>query len=98
MKVAANIPNIKTIPIDCCVIAPAPVANASGKIPKRKDKIVIIIARKRRLPAFIAESIILTPDSLCSLANSTIRMAFLAAKATSKTGDEQDKTNLCKSI
>ena len=67
------------------MIAPAPVAKARGKIPNKKERMVITMARKRKLPALMADSIMPMPLSLCSFANSTIRIAFFAARATSKT-------------
>ena len=61
--------------------AAAPLAITSGISPRIKAKLVIITARKRSLAPSVAASSTGTPFSRCSLANSTMRMAFFAASA-----------------
>ena len=50
-----------------------------------KAKLVIITGRKRSRAPSIADSTIDLPCWRCSIANSTIRIAFLAASAISTT-------------
>ena len=85
INVAAIIPPSTITPMDLIVIAPAPVATASGITPKTKERMVIMMALKRDLAAYRAASFIGTPSSRCSLATSTIRMAFLDDRPISRT-------------
>jgi hypothetical protein len=72
--------------------APAPVATASGSVPKMKASDVIRIGRKRSRAAMTAASASVLPFSNRAFVNSTIRMAFLIASPTvvSKTDLEVD--------
>ena len=60
--------------------APAPLAKARGRQPMMAVKAVMRIGRRRSLDAMTTASIGSMPLSTRSLANSTMRMAFLAAK------------------
>ena len=73
------------VPIDWRLAAPAPVAIISGTTPRMKAKAVIRIGRSRSRAASIAASTISRPSSRRRLANSTIRIAFLAASPISMT-------------
>ena len=57
----------------------------TAKKPRIEEKDVIKIARKRSSAELAAASLMLKPSHHCSLANSTIRIAFLLARATSST-------------
>jgi hypothetical protein len=57
---------------------PAPVASASGNTPRMKAIDVITMGRKRSRAASVAASMALLPCACRSLANSMIRIAFLA--------------------
>ncbi len=65
--------------------APAPVATIMGTTPRMKANEVIRIGRKRRVEALTAASAGVSPASRRILANSTMRMAFLAASPISMT-------------
>ena len=80
MKVAVDTPPRTPMPIAFCAAAPAPVATASGRTPRVKAIEVIRIGRSRRRAASTVASIRLLPRFSCSAANSTIRMAFFAAR------------------
>src|SRR5215467_7819793 len=84
-QVTPNIPNNTAVPSDCRISAPAPVATASGATPKMKAREVIRIGRRRVRAACTAASLEATPSSSFWRANSTIRMAFLAARPTRTT-------------
>lgn len=85
ITVAATMPLNTVVPIDRRLAAPAPVEISSGTVPRMKASAVISTARKRwRAPA-TAASTIDRPSARCSRANSTIRMAFFAARPTSST-------------
>ena len=78
--VAVSMPPITDVPIAMRLLAPAPVERASGRTPKMKLKLVMMIGRKRMRAASSAASMIRMPFfSPCS-ANSIIRMAFFAAR------------------
>ena len=81
--VAASIPPNTVKPIVRLATAPAPVATTSGITPKINAIEVITIGRKRRLTASSVEVIRSSPRSTRTLANSTIRMAFFAARPIS---------------
>jgi len=63
--------------------APAPEASISGTTPRMKAKAVIRIGRKRRRADSSAASSIPMPPSCLAFANSTIKIAFLAASPIS---------------
>ena len=65
--------------------APAPDASMSGTTPRMNAKAVMRIGRKRSFAASSAASIAGFPCSRCALANSTMRIAFLAARPMSMT-------------
>ncbi len=74
------------VPIDCRLAAPAPVANISGTTPRMKAKAVIRIGRRRSRRRFhrrVDDRQALLARG--ALANSTIRMAFFAARPISMT-------------
>ena len=78
-------PKNTAVPSDCRISAPAPVAIASGSTPKMKANEVIRIGRSRVRAAMTAASKRSLPCASPWRANSTIRMAFLAASPTSTT-------------
>ena len=73
-------PPITAVPIARWLAEPAPLAIASGKVPRMKASEVMMIGRKRRCAASIAASIALFPASCASFANSMIRIAFFAER------------------
>ena len=73
------------MPIDALALAPAPLATTSGATPRMKAKEVITIGRKRARAASTAASKIGMPSARISRANSTIRIAFFAESAMSRT-------------
>ena len=77
-------PNATAVPIAWRISAPGPTAITSGMTPKMKAKLVIRIGRRRERAAWTAASNGFMPcsSSPCR-ANSTIRIAFLAASAIS---------------
>ena len=85
MKVAASMPPNTPVPIERRAAAPAPVANTSGTTPSTNASEVITIGRKRRRAASTAASSALMPSACFCAANSTIRIAFLAARPISVT-------------
>src|SRR5579875_397171 len=78
-KVAANMPPNTVQPMVARATAPAPVAKAKGNTPNIKAMEVMIMGRNLSLTASSVAGITSIPLSTLSLANSTIRMAFLAA-------------------
>ena len=70
------------VPIARCAPEPAPEAMASGSTPRPKASDVMMIGRRRSLTAAIVASISPAPFSRFSLANSTIRIAFLEVRPT----------------
>ena len=78
-------PENTAVPSDWRISAPAPCAIISGTTPRMKAKEVIRIGRRRVRAASTAASNRLIPSSSACLANSTIRIAFLAARPTSTT-------------
>ena len=85
IKVAASMPPMTVVPKTRRETAPDPVAIASGTVPRINAKAVIRIGRKRSFaPASVASKSGL-PFSYSSFANSTMRMAFLAARPISIT-------------
>ena len=80
MPVAASIPPMTSVPIICRAMAPEPLASASGTLPKINAKDVISIGRSRSLAPDSAASSSASPFSCSFFANSTMSMAFLAAR------------------
>ena len=78
--VTPSIPLNTATPSATRISAPAPLASTSGTTPRMKAKEVIKIGRSRKRQASTVASIRLAPWSCFCLANSTIRMAFLAAR------------------
>ncbi len=68
------------VPSACCVSELAPDAMTKGTTPQVKAREVIRIGRKRSLAAATVASTKLIPSSLSILANSTIKIAFLAER------------------
>ena len=83
MEVAANIPTITTVPRIRREVAPAPEAIHNGADPKMKANEVIRMGRKRKRAPSSAASIKSRPFSNSALANSTIKIAFFAARPIS---------------
>ena len=82
MPVAISIPKNTVVPIEWRLTAPAPPATSSGETPKMKASDVIRIGRSRSRAASDAALSSGTPCSCSELANSTIRIAFLAERPT----------------
>ena len=78
--VAKSMPENVVTPIARRLAEPAPEATTNGHTPKMNDHAVIKTARNRKLAAVTADSYTDFPLARCSLANSTIKMAFLLAK------------------
>ena len=76
--VPTRMPPITPVPMARWLAEPAPVATASGSTPSEKASEVMTMGRKRRWAAASAASNALLPWACRSLANSMIRMAFLA--------------------
>src|SRR5438876_5803829 len=79
MRLAANMPPITVVPMICRATDPAPDAVHNGTQPRINANDVIRIGRRRSLAPSSAASTSDLPFSYSSLANSTIRIAFLAA-------------------
>ena len=84
-QVEASMPLATAMPSDCRDAAPAPVARISGTTPRIKVKDVMRIGRKRRRAASTAASRMERPSARRWRAISTMRMAFLAESAMSRT-------------
>ena len=69
-----------TDPMAVRLSAPAPVARTSGTAPRIVEITVITIGRSRSTAASTTASRTLAPESRNWLANSTIRMPFLAIR------------------
>ena len=80
--VAEIMPPATPVPMSCRLADPAPVLNASGITPRMNASDVIRIGRNRKCAASSVASIKPLPCACKSLANSTMRMAFLADKPT----------------
>ncbi len=78
--VAAIMPPATPVPTAMRLAAPAPRATSSGTIPSTKASEVMIMGRRRNFTAAIVASKVLLPSASSSIANSTMRMAFLAAR------------------
>ena len=85
MTLAAIIPPITVVPMIWRATEPAPVAVHNGTQPRTNANDVIKIGRRRSLAPASAASARGFPFSYSSLANSTIKIAFLAAKPMSIT-------------
>ncbi|KAG1319295.1 hypothetical protein G6F63_014808 [Rhizopus arrhizus] len=72
-------PPITPVPMAWRELAPAPVEIAIGITPMMNANDVIRTGRKRRRAASMVASRRFLPAARCSTANSTIRIAFLAA-------------------
>ncbi len=82
MQVAASMPPMTAVPMAWRLLAPAPALTARGTQPRMKASEVITMGRKRRREACMAATSRLRPSRQDSTANSTMRMAFLAARPT----------------
>ncbi len=85
MPVAASMPPMTTVPRIRRETAPEPVAVQSGTQPRMKANEVIKIGRNRMRAPVSAASMRDLPFSYSSRANSTMRIAFLAARPMSIT-------------
>ena len=85
MKVAASMPPITGQPSAWRLAEPAPEDRTSGTQPRMKASEVMTMGRKRCLADSIAASAGPSPSSILSTANSTMRIAFLAASPMSVT-------------
>jgi hypothetical protein len=83
--VAAIMPAKTAVPNERRAPAPAPLAITRGTTPRMKANEVMRIGRSRIRAASTAASTIDRPSSRRSLANSTMRMAFFAARPISVT-------------
>ncbi len=79
-KVTPSMPLKTVTPSGTRISAPAPLATARGTTPRIKAKAVMRIGRKRVRDASTMASTRLMPESSSCLANSTTRIAFLAAR------------------
>ena len=82
---ATIIPKNTPVPIPCRLAEPGPLAKTSGNIPRMKASDVITMGRNRKCAAFTTALTTVFPFSTSSLANSTIRIAFLATNQISIT-------------
>ena len=79
-SVAVIMPPITPVPMARWLAEPAPEETTSGNTPRMKAIEVMRIGRKRRCTASSVASITPLPCATRSLANSMIRMAFLAER------------------
>ena len=93
MSVAASMPPKTVVPRMRRDAAPEPVAMQSGTTPRMKASAVIRIGRRRRRAPARAASAIEAPRSCSALANSTMRIAFLAASPISITRPISENTS-----
>ena len=84
-RVTPSIPENTAMPIARRISLPAPLPKISGSTPAQKAIEVIRIGRRRSRQAWRTASSNVCPRSSSSLANSTIRIAFLQASPTSTT-------------
>ncbi len=68
------------VPMACWLLAPAPWVTVRGRTPSRKASEVMTMGLRRMEAAVIAAALKLLPCLTRDLANSTIRMAFLAER------------------
>jgi hypothetical protein len=92
--VATSMPEKTASPITFLASAPAPDAMTSGTTPRMKAKAVMRMGRKRSWAAPRAASARGCPSWNFMRANSTMRMAFLAARPMSMTRPIWAKTLL----
>ena len=78
--VAATMPPATPVPTAWRLDAPAPRATTSGSMPSTKASDVMTIGRRRSFTAASVASRVLLPVASSSIANSTMRIAFLAAR------------------
>ncbi len=96
MRVAASMPPTTVVPRTWRERAPAPWEITSGRTPRMKAKAVMRIGRRRtRAPASAASKSV-WPRSYSSLQNSTMRMAFLAARPITMIRPIWEKTSSSK--
>ncbi len=84
-KVDTNMPPATAVPTEWRASCPAPEAKTSGSTPRMNASDVIRMGRSRSREASIAASMTESPLCRSCSANSTIRMAFLAASPISIT-------------
>ena len=84
-SVTPSMPLKTAMPSDCRISAPAPWAINSGSTPRMNAIEVMMIGRSRSRQASSVASRIGLPVRRITLANSTIRIAFLLARPTSTT-------------
>ena len=82
---ATSMPKKTPVPMPWRLADPGPLAKTSGSMPRIKASEVMTMGRKRRRAARMTAVRMSRPFSTSSLANSTIRMAFLATRPTSIT-------------
>lgn len=92
--VAASIPPITPVPMECRLAEPAPLLIASGTHPRMKAREVITMGRKRRRAASRDDSKMPMPCCRQSTANSMMRIAFFAARPISVTSPTWKYTSL----
>ena len=78
--VAVIMPASTAVPRAFCAPDPAPLLTASGSTPKMKHSDVIMMGRKRRREASTVASNKSLPPLCNDLANSTIKIEFLAER------------------
>src|SRR5215207_6297950 len=78
--VAAIMPPATPVPTAMRLDAPAPRAISSGTMPSTNASDVMMIGRNRSFTAASVASIVLLPCASSSIANSTMRIAFFAAR------------------
>ena len=84
-NVAAVMPPITPVPTAARAPAPAPLENANGTTPRINANEVIKMGRNRKRAASREASRALIPSSRFSTANSTIKIAFFAARPSNVT-------------
>ena len=94
ITLAASMPPITVVPMIWRATEPAPDAVHNGTQPRINANDVIRIGRRRSRAPSSAASTRFLPFSNSSLANSTIRMAFLAASPISMTRPICEYTSL----
>ena len=82
-RVDTNIPPTTAVPIAIRWLQPSPEAKASGINPRMVEALVIRIGRRRCNAASLMAVILSSPVSCFRLANSTIRIPFLATSPIS---------------
>jgi len=93
-KLAASIPPITVVPMIWRATEPAPVAIHKGTLPRMKANDVIKMGRSRMRAPASAASMSGLPCSYSSFANSTIKIAFFAARPISITSPICEYTSL----